>query len=137
MKSTFYIRVNYPPRPPDSTLDSFNSHLSNRPNSSETHDGTLNKKYFGMLDSYRGGTWKLVLEKNYSYYSDDGLHFPFICEYNQMCYFSSLGKIFIVHSFVWIIYDCKIYIIIHCDSSYIWDVSNVVSIVSFFFISSY
>lgn len=36
-----------------------------------------------MLDSYRGGTWKLVLEKNYSYYSDDGLHFPFICEYNQ------------------------------------------------------
>lgn len=83
LKSTFYIRVYYSPQAPDSTLDSFNSHISNRPNSSETNNGILNKTYFGMLDSYRGGMWKLVLEKNYSYFSDDGLHFPFICEYNQ------------------------------------------------------
>eukprot|EP00105_Crassostrea_gigas_P006257 XP_011420123.1 PREDICTED: uncharacterized protein LOC105322918 [Crassostrea gigas] len=89
LKSTFYIRVYYSPQAPDSTLYSFNSHVSNRPNSSETNNGILNKTYFGMLDSYRGGMWKLVLEKNYSYFSDDGLHFPFICEYNQNIYLNS------------------------------------------------
>lgn len=33
-----------------------------------------------------------------------------------MCYFSSVGNIFIVHSFVWIIYECKICIIIYYNS---------------------
>lgn len=60
----------------------FNNYILNRLNSLEINNGMLNKIYFGMLDFYCGGMWKLVFEKNYFYFSDDGFYFLFICEYN-------------------------------------------------------
>lgn len=81
MKSTFYIRLSH--KTADVIDKIADTYLTNPTNDLLAYNEEQNNTYLGMLDSFHRGKWKLIYEKDYSFYMDEELLLPFICEYNK------------------------------------------------------